>query len=237
MDAARVMREARVRAGLTQEELGRRAGVPRSVVARIENRGRVPKVDTLDRLLEPCGLALSTERRTGMAVDRGPIRDLLALPPVERLRRLHHETQRFHPVRILQILAGRGVRFLLLGMLAERAHGSPSIPDAVEICVARERWNDQRLRLAVDALRKGRFLSGTLRWRWTAPRPFTYPQLERAARGLDLGSRTVLVPALDDLIAIRRARGYRKDLNRLEILWAVREEQDRRVLNRRRPAG
>jgi transcriptional regulator with XRE-family HTH domain len=237
VDAGRVLLEARLRAGLTQEELGRRAGVPRSVVARIENRGRVPKVDTLDRLLEPCGLGLSVESRLGLAVNRGPIRELLALRPVGRIRRLHDEVPDFHPARILQILAGRKVRFVLLGALAERSYGSPAPSDAVEICVARERWNGQRLRLAIQALTRGRFVSGVVRWRWTVPRPLTYPQLERAASVLHLGSHSVLVAALDDLIAMRRTRGYREDLGRMEVLAAVREERDRLALRRRRPAG
>ena len=87
MDGGAALRRARLRAGLTQDEVARRAGVPQPAVARIE-RGRVtPRVDTLDRLLEACGYALVSEPRLGSGVDRTQIRALLAMSPAERLRR------------------------------------------------------------------------------------------------------------------------------------------------------
>jgi hypothetical protein len=46
----------------------------------------VPRVDTLDRLLAICGMALEGVPRLGAGVDRSTIRELLALSPVERLR-------------------------------------------------------------------------------------------------------------------------------------------------------
>lgn len=86
MDAARVLRAARRRAGLSQRELARRAGVPQSAVARIENGTVVPRVDTLDRLLAGCGEALEASPRLGVGIDRTMIRELLRLTPGERAR-------------------------------------------------------------------------------------------------------------------------------------------------------
>jgi hypothetical protein len=43
-------------------------------------------VDTLDRLLAACGLALATVPRPGAGIDRTQIQDLLALSPGDRLR-------------------------------------------------------------------------------------------------------------------------------------------------------
>lgn len=86
MDAARVLRQARRRAGLTQRELAGKAGVPQSQVAKIESGAIVPRVDTLDRLLEACGEGLESLPRPGRGVDRSLPRNLLALDPATRAR-------------------------------------------------------------------------------------------------------------------------------------------------------
>lgn len=86
MDAARVLRQARRRAGLTQRQLAERASVPQSQIAKIESGAVVPRVDTLDRLLEACGEGLESLPRPGIGVDRTMYPPLLALKPRERLR-------------------------------------------------------------------------------------------------------------------------------------------------------
>ena len=82
--AGRMVREARQRANLTQRQLAAKAGIPQETIARIE-RGRVdPRIITLDRLLEACGLGLETTPRLGIGVDRTQIHALLRLSPSER---------------------------------------------------------------------------------------------------------------------------------------------------------
>lgn len=84
--AGRMVLHARRRAGLTQRALAARAGIAQETIARIE-RGRIdPRVNTLDRLLEACGLGLETMPRLGIGIDRTLIRDLLAMSPERRLR-------------------------------------------------------------------------------------------------------------------------------------------------------
>ncbi|MHB1784457.1 MAG: helix-turn-helix domain-containing protein [Acidimicrobiales bacterium] len=58
MDAAVLLRDARHRAGLSQVELGRRAGVTQSVVSAYESGARQPSVPTLARLVAATGLEL-----------------------------------------------------------------------------------------------------------------------------------------------------------------------------------
>ncbi|MGH2674245.1 MAG: helix-turn-helix domain-containing protein [Actinomycetota bacterium] len=87
MDPARVLRQARRRAALTQRELAARAGVPQSVVARIESGAVTPRVDTLDRLLAAAGEGLESVPRPGLGLDRSGYRELLRGSPGERLRR------------------------------------------------------------------------------------------------------------------------------------------------------
>ena len=50
-----LVREARKRARLTQTELGHRAGVPQSTIARIESGARTPSTDMVERLVRTAG--------------------------------------------------------------------------------------------------------------------------------------------------------------------------------------
>jgi transcriptional regulator with XRE-family HTH domain len=53
-----LIREARLRAGLTQSELGVKIGKPQSVVARWERGDVVPSFETLRHVIRGCGLEL-----------------------------------------------------------------------------------------------------------------------------------------------------------------------------------
>ncbi len=55
MDAARLIRVARRRAGLTLRELAHRAHTSHSTLAAYEQARKTPNVDTLDRILTACG--------------------------------------------------------------------------------------------------------------------------------------------------------------------------------------
>jgi transcriptional regulator with XRE-family HTH domain len=56
--AAGLVRLARSRAGLTQRQLAERAGVPQSVIARIESGARQPTIPTLERVLAGAGVEI-----------------------------------------------------------------------------------------------------------------------------------------------------------------------------------
>lgn len=58
MALTHLIREARRRAGLTQAELARRAGVPQSTVGRIESGARVPSTALAERLIRTAGFEL-----------------------------------------------------------------------------------------------------------------------------------------------------------------------------------
>ena len=75
--SARLIREARAAAGLTQAELARRAGTSQPTIAAYEAGGKVPNVDTLERLLRAAGTSLTTSRpRRSQRTDR--LRHLLS---------------------------------------------------------------------------------------------------------------------------------------------------------------
>ena len=58
MRGADLIREARLRAGLTQDELARRSGTPRSVIARWEQGAVQPGFDNMLEVIEACGFEL-----------------------------------------------------------------------------------------------------------------------------------------------------------------------------------
>jgi len=88
LPAARLVREARQRAQLTQRELARRAGTSQSVVARTE-RGQVsPGAATLERLLRGAGFELRVALRARRPPSSHMLADvarILRLTPEERL--------------------------------------------------------------------------------------------------------------------------------------------------------
>jgi predicted transcriptional regulator len=84
--AARILRHARRRAGLSQRELAIKAGVPQPAIARIERGTVSPRVSTLDRLLQAAGFTLDVAPRLGDGVDRTLIRASLGRSPEDRIR-------------------------------------------------------------------------------------------------------------------------------------------------------
>lgn len=83
-----LLREARLRAGLSQAGLARRAGKPTSVIGRWERNEVKPSLETLRELIRACGLDL----RLGLtALDESQdaaIKLSLELTPEERFDRL-----------------------------------------------------------------------------------------------------------------------------------------------------
>jgi transcriptional regulator with XRE-family HTH domain len=81
----KIIRHARVRAGFTQQELARRAGITQPALARIEKNRAVPRYNTVIRLLAECGMTLEALPAEGRGIDRSTIRRMLELTPRERL--------------------------------------------------------------------------------------------------------------------------------------------------------
>jgi transcriptional regulator with XRE-family HTH domain len=94
MWSAALIREARLRAGLTQAELAERAGRDRSVVARWEQGVVAPSVETLIELVRACGfdLPLELEPIDASADDR--LKKNVMLSPERRVRRLLANVER-----------------------------------------------------------------------------------------------------------------------------------------------
>jgi transcriptional regulator with XRE-family HTH domain len=61
MVSGELIREARLRAGLTQDELGERTGRDRAVIARWEQGAVAPAMETVLELIRACGFDLSLD--------------------------------------------------------------------------------------------------------------------------------------------------------------------------------
>jgi transcriptional regulator with XRE-family HTH domain len=83
--SAALLREARLRAGLSQDALSERSGKSRPQIARWEAGGVAPSLDTLIELIRACGfdLPLDLERLEPIADDQ--LSGLQQLSPERRL--------------------------------------------------------------------------------------------------------------------------------------------------------
>lgn len=147
--ASRLLREARRAAGLSQTEIARRVGVPIQTVNRIEHGVVDPRLGTVEAVLRACGWSLMLEKlpRSERAEE---IDELLAVPPLQRLRDVHRPAWAGRAVRTLVILASRGVLFTVDGPTAERLHGAPvRVPD-LQIRTLAGAGNATRLRRALE---------------------------------------------------------------------------------------
>ena len=62
----------------------------------------------------------------------------------------------FDPIRILQQLSADGVEFVLIGGIAGRVHGSPTVTNDLDICYRRTKANCERVRARTRDLRRDR---------------------------------------------------------------------------------
>jgi hypothetical protein len=159
-------------------------------------------------------------------------------------------TEGFDPLELLRVLVAHRVDFVLIGGVAARLHGSPSVTRDLDICFSRSDENLERLAGAlrdlgarlrgvdgdvpfqVDAasLRAGGNFTFTTRA--GALDVLSWPagvsgceELAANAHPVDLGGFSVRVVDIDDLIRMKRAAGRPKDRVEVEILVAVRDEQ------------
>jgi transcriptional regulator with XRE-family HTH domain len=87
-DTAALVRDARLRAGLSQRELARRAKTAQSVVARIEGGQTSPAWETLTRLLAAAGFELDASLTVRPVFGSHMLDDvtrILRMTPEERL--------------------------------------------------------------------------------------------------------------------------------------------------------
>jgi transcriptional regulator with XRE-family HTH domain len=83
-----LIREARLRSGLTQQELADRLGTSQSVITRWESGQRSPTVETLSRAVRACGLDVNVSLAGYDRDHELMIRQNLDLSPGARLSKM-----------------------------------------------------------------------------------------------------------------------------------------------------
>lgn len=155
----------------------------------------------------------------------------------------------FDPLRVFETLNRHGVRYVVIGGIAGRLLGSPTVTRDLDICYARDRDNLRALAAALEeihaelrgvepgvplrmdarTLRAGDTFTlltdaGDLDLLGTPAGTGGFSDLLRDATPTDLGGPTVLVAGIEDLIRMKRAAGRPKDLIEVEVLGALRDE-------------
>ncbi len=158
----------------------------------------------------------------------------------------------FDPRQLLEVLDRHGVKFVVIGGIAARLLGSPTLTRDLDICYARDAANVLALADALGELHAqlrgvepglpfrgdARTLkagdsftlqtdAGDLDLLGTPAGTDGYRDLARSAERTELGGIAPLVASVDDLIRMKRAAGRPKDLIEVEVLGALRDEIDR----------
>jgi transcriptional regulator with XRE-family HTH domain len=88
MQSADLIREARLRAGLTQYELAERTDRDRSVIARWEQGAVAPSLETLIELVRACGFEIPLELAPRDDSNLERLRKNVRLSPERRVQRI-----------------------------------------------------------------------------------------------------------------------------------------------------
>jgi len=128
MSSRDIVRIARQRAGITQQQLADRSGHPRETIARWETGAREPSLATLGALVAACDLDLVIHlAKRDPSLDE-LVADQLALTPTERLGRLMPAAVRDDTLRALRWLADARTPIIVIGGVAAVLQGGPQQP-------------------------------------------------------------------------------------------------------------
>jgi len=213
----RTLKWARRRAGLTQHDLARAVDMPQTSIARIERGTVSPRAETLVRLLSATGHQLSVEP-VDEEVDRALIRRRLVMSVP---RRTSEALGRKDSTKTLRRLRRFGVPFVLIGDLAEVAHGSPtSLERPMEVCHAATDVARERIAMAMKD-----FDPGSLRLLTHTQAGDDYEMLARNAVNMHVDAGILVkVAAIPDLIRARRAGCTPEDARVAAVLRVIEDE-------------
>jgi transcriptional regulator with XRE-family HTH domain len=211
---------------MTQQNLAQAVGMTQPTIARIERGTVLPRTATLIGLLAATGHRLAVEP-IGPAGDHEAIRRRLAMTVPQRTRRAigrAPKSPETSPIWILRRLRRFGVPFVLIGELAEVAHGSPArVGRVIEVCHASTDVAAERLAMALEDLGRDSGAAHLRRVTRTAAGD-DYDVLVRNAVSMHVDSGILVrVAALDDLIRIRRTGCTPQDDEAAVLLRAIQE--------------
>jgi transcriptional regulator with XRE-family HTH domain len=235
-----VIRIARDRAGLTQQQLAERSGRPRETIVRWETGSQLPSLDAVSDLVDQCelDLVLRLAKRDSTLTDR--VGEQLSLSPAARLKRLLPGREAKDARRALLWLASAPTRSVVVGQLGAALCGAPSRPEGPHVeFVAADTVAMERVLLAAKLVPidiEDRWREADIREPWTLPGggmlvmarsiPGTddYRDLRRNASPIDVAAKTSVVVAHPrDLLRIADASPREAEHARVPGLQALLE--------------
>jgi transcriptional regulator with XRE-family HTH domain len=227
--SADIVRIARQRAGLTQQQLADRSGHPRETIARWETGAREPSLSSLQKLADAANLELVIRLAERDPSLRESVNDQLQLSPTGRVERLLPSTGKEGGIRALQWLAGARTPLIVIGGMAAVLQGGPQRPgsERVEFVSADPFAMEEEMRAdgltAIDT--DERWLDVDARAPWTVPAGGTIALASNVPGTADYGDlrRSAKTVELDD--ATRISVAHPRDL--LRMADASRRESER----------
>jgi transcriptional regulator with XRE-family HTH domain len=128
-----VIRIARDRAGLTQQQLAERSGRPRETIVRWESGSQLPSLDAVSVLVDQCelDLVLRLAKRDPSLSDR--VREQRLLSPARRLSRLLSAKEANDAKRALRWLASARTPVVVVGQVGASLRGAPQRPESPQV--------------------------------------------------------------------------------------------------------
>jgi transcriptional regulator with XRE-family HTH domain len=147
--SATLIREARLRAGLTQQELADRSGRQRSVIARWEQGAIEPSLETFLEIIAICGFDLPIELvpRDESANER--LQKNALLSPERRVQRALKASSTDSPFASLE---RQQTAYVVIGSFARIVQGAEETTEGVDIAPSLRSDNLHRLALALGDL-------------------------------------------------------------------------------------
>ena len=149
MTAGQLIREARLRAALSQRELGQRIGRPGPQIARWESGTVDPGFAVVQRVVRVCGFDLDESLVSWRDEFRDGLEENLRRSPAERfaraLQRCAQAGMEGYPRDILGHLEAERVGYCLIGGLAASIRGAERLSISVDIAPAVGPENEHRL--------------------------------------------------------------------------------------------
>jgi transcriptional regulator with XRE-family HTH domain len=243
MRARDVIRIARDRAGLTQQQLAIRSGRPRETIARWESGHQTPSLEAVSALVDACELDLVLRLSEGDTTLADRVAEQLGLLPPSRLARLLSPRAVADAKRALRWLSRAQTPTVVVGQVGAALLGAPQSPDGAQVeFVASDRVEmDRELRAAghlpVDV--EDRWRDSDVREPWTMsaggtlvlarniPGTGDFRDLNRSASPVIISrADTVLVAHPRDLLRIADASPRESEQSRVPGLQALLEAND-----------
>jgi transcriptional regulator with XRE-family HTH domain len=227
-----IVRIARQRAGITQQQLADRSGHPRETIARWETGAREPSLATLKVLVAACDLDLVIHLAQKDPSLDALVADQLALTPTERLGRLMPTAVSDDALRALRWLADTRTPIIVIGGVAAVLQGGPQQPrdGQVEFVSADPFAMEAQMRVAgltpIDTDERWAEIDrrapwdlpdgGTIALASNVPGTRDYPDLRRSARSVQLDDGT-RVPVAHPRDLLRMADASPRESERARV--------------------